>query len=125
MGRTIQGSISRCVAASRPVCNPGPPDLGHVGLLLIRTLAGSWVAWMHGAVSARGIALDRAFADYLDAARLCRDVAAGLVSWTDILPDPTCGDPQAETRAITRDRAARALALLVHGDASMARHGLV
>jgi hypothetical protein len=68
----------------------------------------------------RGIALDRAFADYLDAARLRRDVSEGLVSWAEILPDLTCSDPQAEARKITSDQAARALAMVVHGDASMA-----
>src|SRR5260221_9804082 len=74
--------------------------------------------WGNGAL--RGIALDRAFADYLDARRLCRDVGAGLMSWQEILPDLTCTSPQAEARKITRDRAVRALAVLVHGDASMA-----
>src|SRR5260221_10863209 len=74
--------------------------------------------WGTGAL--RGIALDRAFADYLDAARLCRDVGEGLMSWQEILPDLTCTNPQAEARKITRDRAVRALAVLVHGRASMA-----
>jgi hypothetical protein len=76
------------------------------------------VLWGNGAL--RGIALDRAFADYLDAERLSRDVTAGLVSCQDILPDLSCADPQAEARKVTADLAARALALLVHGDASMA-----
>ena len=71
----------------------------------------------------RGIALDRAFADYLDAARLCRDVGEGLVSWKEVLPNLTCSDPQAEARKITSDLAARALAMVVHGDATMARQG--
>lgn len=74
--------------------------------------------WGTGAL--RGIALDRAFADYLDAARLRRDVGDGLVSWAEILPDLTGSDPQAEARTITGDEAARALALVVHGDATMA-----
>ncbi len=73
-----------------------------------------------GSAALRGIAVDRAFTDYLDARRLCRDVGAGLVSWQQILPDLTCTDPQAEAQKTTRDRAARALAALVHGDASMA-----
>jgi hypothetical protein len=74
-----------------------------------------------GSPALRGIALDRAFAEYLDAARLCRDVGRGLVSWKEVLPDLTCGDPQAEARKITRDLAARALAVVVHGDASITR----
>jgi hypothetical protein len=73
-----------------------------------------------GSAALRGIAVDRAFADYLDARLLCRDVGAGLVSWQEILPNLTCTNPQAEAQKITRDRAARALAVLVHGDASMA-----
>lgn len=73
--------------------------------------------WGNGAL--RGIALDRAFADYLDAWRLCHDVRAGAVSWAEILPDLACSDPQAEVRKITSDQAARALAVVVHGDASM------
>jgi hypothetical protein len=77
--------------------------------------------WGTGAL--RGIALDRAFADYLDAARLCRDVSEGLVSWKEVLPNLTCSDPQAEARKITSDLAARALAMVVHGDATMARPG--
>jgi hypothetical protein len=74
--------------------------------------------WGNGVL--RGIALDRAFADYLDARRLCRDVGDGLVSLQEILPDPTCANPEAEARKIIHDRAARALAALVHGDPSMA-----
>ena len=74
--------------------------------------------WGNGAL--RGIALDHAFADYLDAWRLCRDVREGLVSWAEILPDLTCSDPQAEARKVTSDQAARALAVVVHGDASVA-----
>ncbi len=77
--------------------------------------------WGTGAL--RGIALDRAFADYLDAARLCRDVGEGQVSWKEVLPNLTCSDPQAEARKITSDLAARALAMVVHGDATMARQG--
>jgi hypothetical protein len=73
--------------------------------------------------SLRGIAADRAFADYVDAARLCREIDDGLVSWKDILPDLKCSDPQDEARKITRGRAARALAVLVHGDLSVADEG--
>jgi hypothetical protein len=76
-----------------------------------------------GSAALRGIALDRAFADYLDAARLCRDVSAGLVSWKEVLPDLTSSDPQAEARKITRNLAVRALAVVVHGDVSMAARG--
>jgi hypothetical protein len=72
-----------------------------------------------GCAALRGIAVDRAFADYLDASRLCRDVEAGLVSCSDIVPDPTSTDPQAEARKITSDAAARALAILVYGDETM------
>jgi hypothetical protein len=72
-----------------------------------------------GSAALRGIAVDRAFADYLDAWRLCRDIEAGLVSCKDIVPDLTCTDPQAEARKIARDGAARALAMLVYGDSSM------
>ena len=67
----------------------------------------------------RGIAADRAFADYLDAARLCRDIEAGRVSCKDIVADPACADPRAEARKIARDGAARALVVLVHGEASV------
>jgi hypothetical protein len=67
----------------------------------------------------RGIAADRAFADYLDASRLCRDIEAGRVSCKDIVPDPACADPQAEARKIASDAAARALVVLVHGEASV------
>jgi hypothetical protein len=77
--------------------------------------------WGNG--SLRGIAADRAFADYVDAARLCREIDGGLVSWKDILPDLKCSDPQDEARRITRDRAARALAVLLHGDLSVAGEG--
>jgi hypothetical protein len=76
-----------------------------------------------GSGSMRGIAVDRAFADYVDAARLCREIDAGLVSWKDILPDLKCSDPQDEARKITSGRAARALAVLVHGDPSVEGEG--
>jgi hypothetical protein len=74
--------------------------------------------WGNG--SLRGIAVDRAFADYVDAVRLCREIDGGLVSWTDVLPDLKCSDPQDEARNITRARAERALDVLVYGDLSLA-----
>jgi hypothetical protein len=74
--------------------------------------------WGNG--SLRGIAVDRAFADYVDAARLCRDIDGGLVSWQDIFPDLKSSDPQDEARKIARGRAERALAVLVYGDPSLA-----
>jgi hypothetical protein len=74
--------------------------------------------WGSGAL--RGIAVDRAFADYLDAWRLRADIEAGLVSCKDIVPDLTCADPKAEAGKIAADGAARALAVLVYGDPSMA-----
>jgi hypothetical protein len=73
-----------------------------------------------GTGSLRGAALDRAFADYLDAERLRRDVESGLVPWQDVLPDLDCAEPQQEARNATRYLAARALAVLVHGDPSAA-----
>jgi hypothetical protein len=73
-----------------------------------------------GSGSLRGIAVDRAFADYVDAARLCREIDSGLVAWQEILPDLNCSDPQDEARKIIRSRAERALAVLVHGDPSAA-----
>jgi hypothetical protein len=73
--------------------------------------------WGNGAL--RGISVDRAFAAYLEAWRLHRDVEAGLVSCRDIVPDPTCTDPQAEAQKIAREGAARALAVLVHGEAGL------
>jgi hypothetical protein len=73
-----------------------------------------------GSGSLRGIASDRAFADYVDAARLCREIDGGLVSWKDILPDLTGTDPQDEARKITGARAEQALDMLVHGDPSLA-----
>jgi hypothetical protein len=98
-----------------------------LGTQFLEDRTGDWPAGtashllaMWGTAALRNIALDRAFGDYLDARRLCRDVAAGLVSWTDVLPDPACPDPQAEALKITGDREARALAVLLHGDASMA-----
>jgi hypothetical protein len=75
--------------------------------------------------SLRGIALDRAFADYLDAERMRRAFEAGLVSAQDILPDLEGINPQHEARKATREMAGRALALLVHGDPSMATAGQV
>lgn len=87
--------------------------------------AGEWPAgttahllalWGSGAL--RGAALDRAFADYLDAERLRRDTEAGVVPWQDVLPDLDCSDPEQEARKATRYLAARALAVLVHGDPS-------
>ena len=79
---------------------------------------------MWGNGSLRGIAVDRAFADYVDAARLCREIDGGSVSWQDILPDLQCGDPQDEARKIIRGRAERALAVLVHGDPGLTGEGL-
>jgi hypothetical protein len=74
--------------------------------------------WGSGAL--RGAALDRAFADYLDAERLRRDVADGRVPWQDVLPGLDCAEPEEEARKATRYLAARALAVLVHGDPSAA-----
>jgi hypothetical protein len=71
-----------------------------------------------GTGSLRGAALDRAFADYLDAERLQRDVADGRVPWQDVLPELDCAEPEAEARKAARYLAARALAVLVHGDPS-------
>ncbi len=73
-----------------------------------------------GTASLRGAALDRAFADYLDAERLRRDVQAGHVPWQDVLPGLDCADPEEEARKATGYLAARALAVLVHGDPSAA-----
>jgi len=70
--------------------------------------------WGNGGL--RGIAMDRAFANYVDAERLRREVDAGLVSWQAVRPDLECSDPQEAVRKVTRDQAARALAVLVHGD---------
>ncbi len=71
-----------------------------------------------GSGSLRGAALDRAFADYLDAQRLRCDIEAGTVPWQDVLPDLDCSAPEEEARKATRYLAARALAVLVHGDPS-------
>jgi hypothetical protein len=73
-----------------------------------------------GTGSLRGAALDRAFTDYLDAERLRRDVADGRVPWQDVMPGLDCPEPEEEARKATRYLAARALAVLVHGDASAA-----
>jgi hypothetical protein len=78
-----------------------------------------------GSGSLRGIAVDRAFADYVDAVRQCRELDGGLVSWKDILPDLTCADPEDEARKITGARAEQALAVLVHGDPGVAGEGAV
>lgn len=71
-----------------------------------------------GTGSLRGAALDRAFADYLDAERLRLDIEAGRVAWQEVLPELDCADPEQEARRATRYLAARALAVLVHGDPS-------
>jgi hypothetical protein len=71
-----------------------------------------------GSGSLRGAALDRAFADYLDAERLRRDTEAGIVPWQDVLPEVEYADPEQEARNATRYLSARALAVLVHGDPS-------
>lgn len=71
-----------------------------------------------GTGSLRGAALDRAFGDYLDAERLRRDIEAGRVPWQDVLPELNCADPEQEARKAARYLAARALAVLVHGDPS-------
>jgi hypothetical protein len=71
-----------------------------------------------GSGSLRGAALDRAFADYLDAQRLRCDIEAGTVPWQDVLSDLRCADPAEEARKATSYLAARALAVLVHGDPS-------
>ncbi len=71
-----------------------------------------------GTGSLHGAALDRAFADYLDAERLRHDTEAGTVPWQDVLPDLSCSNPEEEARKATRYLTARALAVLVHGDPS-------
>jgi len=92
---------------------------------LIEERAGGWPAGtmqhllaLWGTGSLRGPALDRAFGEYVDAQRLCRDLDRGLVSWKEIVPGLKCADPQEEAKRAVHAAAARTLAVLVHGDPS-------
>jgi hypothetical protein len=76
------------------------------------------VAWAADSLS--GEAMTRAFAEYMDAARLAAGVDDGTVSWPDIIRALAGADQQAAACKITTELSARALAVLVNGDRAAA-----